>query len=140
MKKVYSQPRMEVETFAANEYIAACYAIVEPKTNDTNFIIRKSADMTDGVNNRNSSGVCVFNNKGFGDDNYDCLGKYLGESHDGWFYNGPGMEHKTRVQVWESNGDTEAGQTLVEYMATQVFSVQITEENASMYGTTVNAS
>ena len=50
------------------------------------------------------------------------------------------MEHKTRVQVWESNGDTEAGQTLVEYMATQVFSVQITEENASMYGTTVNAS
>ena len=139
MKRVYEQPNMEVECFAANEYIASCYAIVDVN-NAANFVIKGNWDgvYTDGKNT-NQGKQYYFDSKGFSDDNLDYLDQVWFESHDGLFYNGPGMTHTTAIQTWEGAGEAK-GQRKMDYMATQVSLQQITEGNAATYNTTVNAS
>ena len=39
--------------------------------------------------------------KVFGDDHLDKLATDWAESHNGWFYDGPGMTHTTAVKTWE---------------------------------------
>lgn len=141
MKKTYVKPSIEMETFAPNEYIAACYAIVDAG-NPANFTIKGNwnGKGTDGQNKK-ENGLWYWKKTGFDDDNFDYLDHDIwGESHTGWFYNGPGMEHTTAVKTWEAAGDTAQNGTMVDHMATQVNIIQITSENASDYNTGVNAS
>ncbi len=141
MKKAYVKPAVEMETFSPNEYIAACYALVD--VNDTsNFAIcgdLKNGTGTDGMN-AYSKGKWNWTNKGFGDDHLDKLATDWAESHNGWFYDGPGMTHTTAVKTWEASNDTTKGGTMVDHMATQVNITKITESNAADYNTGVNAS
>lgn len=141
MKKTYVKPSVEMETFSPNEYIAACYALVD--VNDsTNFTVVGNIANGKGTDGQNgtSNGKWIWNKKGFDDDHLDTLATVWKESHDGLFYDGPGMTHTTAVQTWEANNDTVKGGTMVDHMATQVNSVKITSANASDYNTGVNAS
>ena len=141
MKKAYVKPTIEMETFSPDEYIAACYALVD--INDpTNFAIKGNwnGKATDGQNSL-KNGKYYWRNNGFGDDHFDYLDKPTWkESHSGWFYDGSGMSHNTTVSAWEANGDTTRGQNLVTHNATQVSIVEITESNAASYNTGANAS
>lgn len=140
MKRSYQKPVMEMETFAPNEYIAACYAIVD--VNDsTNFTIKQgwNGNPTDGMNSK-SGGAWNWLGKGFEDDNLDTLSTDYAESTNGLFYNGPGMEHTTEVSAWEANGDTDKGDTMKKYTATEVKVVTLTDDNYNQYGFSANAS
>lgn len=141
MKKTYVKPAIEMETFSPNEYIAACYAIVD--VNDpTNFAIKGNwnGKGTDGQNS-SQNGKWYWRNNGFDDDHFDYLDHPTWkESHTGWFYDGPGMNHSTSVSTWEAAGDTQKGETMVSHTATQVNIVEITEGNAASYNTGANAS
>lgn len=141
MKRAYQKPMMEMEAFAPNEYIAACYAIVD--VNDSsNFTIKKgwNGNYTDGQNTHNG-GLWNWNSRGFGDDNFDYLDSpNWGESHTGLFYNGAGMSHTTQVSTWEANGDRRRNDTMVDHLATQVGIIELTEENSSIYQSSANAS
>lgn len=143
MKKAYVKPSIEMETFSPNEYIAACYAIVNAG-DPSNFIV--SANLkngpTDGQNYIKDSKY-YWNGKGFDDDHLDELSTSWYESDNSWYYNGPGMSHTTEIQVWKANGDATSKtspKTLVTEVATAVNLVEITEANASDYNTSVNAS
>ena len=140
MKRTYVTPSIEMETFAPNEYIAACYAIVDVN-NSSNFAIKGGWDgqYTDGINN-NSNGRYNWPGNGFQDDNFDYLDTTWGESTTGLFYDGPGMSHSTNVKTWEGNNDRRVGETLVDHVATQVNIVELTEANSSTYNSSPNAS
>jgi hypothetical protein len=141
MKKTYEKPNVEVENFEPNEYIAACYAIVDVN-NEQNFTIKGgwNGQYTDGENG-NSDGIWHWNSKGFDDDHFDYLDSPTwGESHTGLFYDGPGMTHTTQVSSWEANQDTVKNATMVDHMATQVKIVQLTDANSGAYGSSANAS
>jgi hypothetical protein len=142
MKKAYEKPIVELETFTPNEYIASCYAIVDVN-NAQNFTIKGggwNGRPTDGENGV-SYGVWNWNGKGFDDDHFDTLDSPTwGESHNGLFYDGPGMTHTTKVQTWEANNDTVKDGTMVDHLATQVNIVELTDANCSTYNSSANAS
>ena len=146
MKKAYVKPSLEMETFSPNEYIAACYAIVN-MNDPSNFVIRANlanGKGTDGMNGRDSENKYLWNGKGFEDDNIDVLSHSWGEVYEGsgdvTFYNGSGMNSTVTVQTWEANHNSAIGGTLVSHEATPVTITKITADNASTYNTGVNAS
>ncbi|MDD7176435.1 MAG: hypothetical protein SPG09_09585 [Lachnospiraceae bacterium] len=146
MKKAYTKPSIEMETFSPNEYIAACYAIIN-QMDTSNFVIRRdlaNGKGTDGMNGRDKAGNYMWNRKGFEDDNIDILSHDWREIYEGsgdtTFYNGPGMNSSVTVQAWEANHDSEKGGTMVSHDATPVTITKITADNAAQYNTGVNAS
>lgn len=66
MKKVWVEPRIEVQKFTPNEYVAACYYF-----GSTNIILRQKRPGTDGRTDPQFD--WQGENKGFKDDGWDFL-------------------------------------------------------------------
>ena len=66
MKKEWVEPRIEVQKFTPNEYVAACYYFGR-----TNIILRQQRPGTDGRTNPEFD--WQGKNKGFKDDGWDFL-------------------------------------------------------------------
>lgn len=146
MKKAYTKPSIEMETFSPNEYIAACYALVD-QNDPANFVIKGNIADGKGTDGQNFSkdGKYYWNGKGFEDDHLDVLSHSWGEQYDGssdkvTYYNGTDMNLTSTVSAWEANGDSKRGEKLQTYQATPVNIITITEGNAATYNTSVNAS
>lgn len=144
MKKAYTKPCIEMETFSPNEYIAACYAIVS-KENSSDFTVIpgvREGKYTDGMNAKNKSTGWQWQKDGFEDDHLDKLAKNWCESDDGWFYDGDKLTSpKQVVSTWEAAGDADMGVTKITHQAVPVLDpIPITADNASSYNCGVNAS
>ncbi len=117
MKKEYVKPVIESEEFVANEYVAACYAILG---DNDNWFVKKDGYPTDGDYEN-----FKWNNKGFADDQFDVIIKK-------WYYSGDELGNEGKKPVRNFFGES--------VQAIGVNIEQITQNNCNSYNCGPNAS
>ena len=122
--KEWRAPAAKIEMFAANEYVAACYAIV----NEYEDFFTMTTAPTDGD-------TVTWKQKGFADDGLDYMGTNDIPKSGGWYYQGDKLTG-TAVNIYcgtqRNYSDRQITQT-ANGTAVPVSVIEITEANYTKY-------
>ena len=142
MKRKWEEPKIKINEFAANEYVAACYIYTE-----TGIVVDNWP--TDGkleIPNKISS----WNKTGFQDDGFDFLAgddDTIPSNGNGWYGNNQSLDHIKKGSlnpIYGSYGNHAApnnvGMANPVYFFGKNWPTQITSTNYKQYGVGPNAS